>query len=184
VEVPVPEQNSLDGALRALDAVLPADVTGFVELPWNAVDDAVCARLAGSRHRLKIRTGGVTRDSFPSEEVLASLIGHAVRRRVPFKLTAGLHQAVRHRDPVTGFEHHGFLNVIAAATAALDGAEARTVCSLLATQDNERLVEVMRDLDAGTALAVRQQFLSFGTCSIDEPLDDLQTLRLLEEPHA
>ena len=45
--------------------------------------------------------------------------------RSPFKCTAGLHNAVRHRDPDTGFEHHGFLNVLLATRASLDGAERR-----------------------------------------------------------
>ena len=46
----------------------------------------------------------------------------ALDRETPFKCTAGLHNAVRHRAADTGFEHHGFLNVLLATRQAFDGA--------------------------------------------------------------
>lgn len=182
VEVPVSDQGCVDEALGVLDAVLPDGVTGFVELPWSAVDSPTCKRLAASRHQLKIRTGGESAESFPSEDLLARMIAQTVAHLVPFKLTGGLHNAVRHRDPVTGFEHHGFLNVIVATASAQEQEDVATVQSLLATPDAERLVDLVRSLQQEAARKVRRQFVSFGTCSIDEPLQDLKDLRLVESP--
>jgi len=42
---------------------------------------------------------------------------------VPFKCTAGLHHAVHHTDPATGFVHHGFLNIVAATARAIVGGD-------------------------------------------------------------
>lgn len=182
VEVPVPDQACLADAVELLDAVLPDDVTGFVELPWSAVDHAACSLLAASRHHLKIRTGGASVESFPAEEVLATMIGRTVEHRVPFKLTGGLHNALRHRDAISGFEHHGFLNVIAATASAMDDEDVSTVQVLLATRDADQVTDLMRRLPTETARKVRGQFVSFGTCSIDEPLQDIKNLGLLEEP--
>jgi hypothetical protein len=182
VEVPVTPEESLDQALTVLDAVLPPETVGFVELPWVAVDGVSCDLLARSRHRLKVRTGGTAAESFPSEELLAGMIWRTVRSGVAFKLTAGLHHAVRHRDAETGFEHHGFLNVIAATAAAGDDADVPAVQSVLATQDPGQVADLVRRLDGEATRDVRQQFLSFGTCSIEEPLEDLNNLGLLKQP--
>ena len=49
----------------------------------------------------------------------------AVARSVPFKCTAGLHQAVRHTGATTGFEHHGYLNILLATARAVGGRRRR-----------------------------------------------------------
>ena len=97
-------------------------------------------------------------------------------RQLPFKLTAGLHHAIRHADPETGFVHHGFLGVLAGAIAAAhDDAEVTDVAELLAAADPVPLVEtVRRHLDEPRPL-----WIGFGTCSISEPLTDLDRLGLL-----
>jgi hypothetical protein len=180
VEVPAPV-DAVEVAVDVLDSVLPPGATAYVELPLSALDDATCRLLAQRPHRLKMRTGGTTADAFPTDAELARALRQAVGSRLPFKLTAGLHHAVRHRDPETGFEHHGFLNVVLATAAALDGSDADAVEAALARRDPEHVASEVRRLDPGRACAVRQRFLSFGTCSIDEPLHDLTTLGLLQE---
>ena len=75
--------------------------------------------------RLKFRTGGLEAHLFPTAEVLAAWIDAALDRETAFKCTAGLHRALRHRDPETGFEHHGFLNVLTATAAGLRGRRTR-----------------------------------------------------------
>ena len=73
----------------------------------------------GARRRVRIapkfRTGGLAAELFPTPVELAAVICACRDRELPFKLTAGLHHALRHTDPETGFTHHGFLNVLVAA---------------------------------------------------------------------
>ena len=93
--------------------------------------------MAAAELRLKFRTGGIEADLFPSVPTVAAWIDAALDRETPFKCTAGLHDAVRHRDPATGFDHHGFLNVLAATRTALDGGD---VVAVLAEEDGAALV--------------------------------------------
>ena len=92
---------------------------------------------------------------------------------VPFKLTAGLHHAVAAPG------RHGFVNVLAALHAALDGRPVEDVARVLALRDGERLAALLGAFSRDESRRVRQLFVSFGTCSITEPLDDLVALGLL-----
>lgn len=155
-------------------AELPDDAMVFLELPWGAQPDLPPGTA------LKLRTGGDTSDAFPDEDRLAHALGYCVGQDLRFKLTAGLHNAIRHTDPRTGFEHHGFLNVILAVLDALDGAHDGDLADTLAIRDADEIAARIGDIDAGGADRVRHYFRSFGTCSTSEPINDLNTLGLLE----
>ena len=148
-------------------------VPAYVELPAGADVETGLDAVAVAGCRAKLRTGGTTAEAFPVERDVARFLASCVERKVSFKCTAGLHHAVRHTDPATGFEHHGFLNVLLATQAASDGASVDDVAAVLAERDATALVG--RELDPG----VRTWFTSFGTCSVAEPLDDLVSLGLL-----
>ena len=165
--------------LAALEATLPHGVAGFVEVPPGADLRALLDRLAGSPYRAKLRTGGTAAAAFPDERSLAEWLGACLARDVPLKLTAGLHNAIRHRDPVTGFEHHGFLNVVLAVAAGRAGGSVHDLAGLLAERDPEAVRNAVARLTAEQVDGVRRSFLSFGTCSIGEPVADLVSLRLL-----
>ena len=137
---------------------------------WLAAADVVAA----AELRLKFRTGGVEADLFPAVPTVAAWIDAALDRETPFKCTAGLHHAVRHTDPATGFHHHGFLNVLAATRTALDGGD---VAAVLAEEDGAALVAALPDLD--TLARTRRWFTSFGCCEVREPLEDLAALGLV-----
>jgi hypothetical protein len=128
---------------------------------------------------LKLRTGGESADAFPDEGRLATALEDSLQQDLRFKLTAGLHHAVRHTDPVTGFEHHGFLNVVVAVHAALSGSG--DLAAWLAERDVSVVAAAVAELDEAARGVVRSRFLSLGTCSITEPVDDLRSLGLLEE---
>jgi hypothetical protein len=127
---------------------------------------------------LKLRTGGETPEAFPDEDRLASALEEALADGLRFKLTAGLHHAVRHTDPATGFEHHGFLNVVLAVHAALTGS-GDDLAAILAERNASIVAAGIADLHEAARGLVRSRFLSLGTCSITDPIDDLRGLGLL-----
>jgi hypothetical protein len=153
-----------------------ADTSVYVELPqteptatWLAAADEVAA----AEHRIKLRMGGVEAHLFPTSATVAGWIDAALDRETSFKCTAGLHHAVRHRDHATGFEHHGFLNVLVATRLLFDGATADEAVVVLEQRDGAILVEAARELDLAGA---RRWFTSFGSCSVGEPWSDLEEL--------
>ncbi|MEV6970906.1 hypothetical protein AB0M47_37975 [Hamadaea sp. NPDC051192] len=167
--------------LRALLAMLAEhDLMGYAEIPltWgllDALDTVAEARAAGQPVAAKFRTGGLAAELFPTPMELAAVICACRDRALPFKLTAGLHHAVRHTDPETGFVHHGFLNVLAGACAAAEGAEVADVAAVIGTTQPLTLMEAART----RRHAERPLWVGYGTCSIAEPLEDLIQLGLL-----
>jgi hypothetical protein len=169
--------------LRQLLALLPAEsdveVAAEIPLTWglfDALDEIARARESGRRVVPKFRTGGLAAELFPSPAELARVVCACRDRGLDFKLTAGLHHAVRHNDPETGFVHHGFVNILVAAVRAAGGADADDVAEILATTDTAPLVaaaRVHRDQQ-------RPLWIGFGSCSIAEPVEDLTALSLMD----
>jgi hypothetical protein len=168
--------------LRALLAQLDTrpGIQAYAETPltWGllaALDTIAEARAGGVLVAPKFRTGGLAAELFPTPVELAAVICACRDRGLPFKLTAGLHHAVRHTDPETGFTHHGFLNVLVATTKAAEGADVTDVAETLAAIDPVPLIEAgrsRRDQD-------RQLWIGFGSCSVLDPLTDLIRLGLV-----
>lgn len=168
------------------------DVPVYVEIPrarpWWPMLPSVMDALARMQLGAKLRCGGVTAAEFPSVEDIAHFIAAAARAGVAFKATAGLHHPVRHLDATTGFRMHGFLNVLAAAALAprLDD---ETLASVVAEEDaaafafddawfawREHRVDVV-ELERTR----REAFASYGSCSFDEPVEDLIALGILPQ---
>jgi hypothetical protein len=170
-------------------STLPA----FVEIPRVQLRGDVLApatkELARDGLGAKLRCGGTTRDAFPSVEEVARFIAGAVLARVPFKATAGLHHPVRHVDAASGFPMHGFLNLLAAAALARR-VDAVTLERIIAEEEADAFAFddtsfAWRDERVGVdelATARRTTFVSYGSCSFAEPIDDLTALRILPSP--
>jgi hypothetical protein len=173
--------EAAQAAAEALQDALPSQVAGAIEVRRGYGLGEALDAVADSRFRAKLRTGGTAATAFPTEEELAGFIVGCVVRGLPFKCTAGLHEAVRHTDPVTGFEHHGFLNILTATHAACQGGDVAEVAAVLAERSARRLAEELRDLDADPDAVIRARaaFTAYGTCSIAEPLADLIRLGLI-----
>jgi hypothetical protein len=191
VEVPITTDGDPVQAARAvahaLDNAPLAAAAAYIEIPLRALADlrttnTLLAAIGGRGYRAKLRTGGVTADAFPDEATLAACLHAVVNRRLPFKCTAGLHHAVRHTAADTGFEHHGFLNVLLAVAAADNGVDTAHVAALLAQRDPGRVAARVSAIGPGLAGDVRALFTAFGTCSTDEPVADLVGLGLLDQP--
>lgn len=194
--------DGLESALHAIELVCPAiEVSGLelktsdtdlkqsladavaltdrfdvhVEFPIDQIRAGAVSLLTGTPVRLKARMGGLISEAFPSISDVAAVILAAVAAGTSFKLTAGLHRAVRYTDATTGFDHHGFVNIAVATAAALDGAKYADLVAVLAEDSGEVLTERFRSIGTGW----RSTFESFGTCSIVEPVETLTELGLI-----
>ncbi|MGI5126075.1 hypothetical protein ACQEVB_04595 [Pseudonocardia sp. CA-107938] len=175
VEVAVPAGM---GAAEFFEHLADPPVDVYVEVPRDGRGPAIVDGLRG-RYRAKFRTGGVRAELYPSVAELAASIAAVVAAGVPFKATAGLHHAVRNTDPETGFEQHGFLNLLLATDALLAGGSAADAQALLAERDPAAVAAQVRALDAAAVARTRAAFTSFGTCSITEPLAELVALGII-----
>ncbi|MHC5114842.1 MAG: hypothetical protein ACYTGP_10495 [Planctomycetota bacterium] len=184
IELRAAEAGVIDAALD----VIPEEVFPFFEIPVDADPRGLLAALVGGDAGAKVRTGGVTPDLYPPPADVARFIAGCASADVPFKATAGLHHPLRHRNETVGAMELGFLNVFVAAALALhqDLATDEIVAVLeessidafafgergLRWRDRELGVEEIDD--ARLTFAV-----SFGSCSFDEPREDLRGLGLL-----
>lgn len=183
VEFTVHTPTSLERTLDVVSSLVPPGTVLYLEPGWGPRLTDCVALLDGSPHRLKIRTGGTTADAFPTDHQVAHAIMVAHRHKVAFKATAGLHHGIRHHDPVTGFEHHGFLNLLAAAAAADDGHAA--ILTAVAARDPHEVIDPLVVGGRRLLTVVRtERFVSFGTCDVLQPQADLYALGLLGDRKA
>jgi hypothetical protein len=181
-EIALPQGHDPGLATKLLVDQLALSVTTYVEVPRSGYEPALDALAEDGAERAKYRTGATTSAPAPSEAELAGFLRAALDRRLPVKLTAGLHHALRgtHTGPA-GAAEHGFLNVLAAVAAGSDGASAEDLARLLA----EPAADPLLDIVAGAPVAaVRRAFVSFGCCGVTDPVQDLVTLGLLDPADA
>ena len=135
----------------------------------------------------KLRTGGVTADAFPSSNQIALALVAATRDHVPIKFTAGLHHPVRlFRDEVKT-KMHGFLNVLGAGVMAAEHAWDENVATQMLEDEDASSFRFDGDtfgwrdwkITARQIELHRDLITSFGSCSFDEPREDLRALKLL-----
>jgi hypothetical protein len=135
----------------------------------------------------KLRTGGVTADVFPTSAQIAEALVTPATHQLPIKFTAGLHHPIRQFRDEVKTKMHGFLNVLGAAVLAAEHRwdahqtllmlEDESVDSFSFSDDFFAWHEWKIDIER---LKYRRKFVtSFGSCSFDEPREDLRTLRLL-----
>jgi hypothetical protein len=166
-DAPVANDPRVEAIELPLRDVLPAALEVYVEVQ----PDADLGPLKERGLRAKIRCGG---ERVPTPREVAGFIRECRRLQLPFKATAGLHAAVR-RDGA-----HGFLNVLA---AAVFGDEERA----LTDEDRDAFALTPEAFSwrgqrasADRVAAVRRDlFVSIGSCSFFEPVEDLQALGIL-----
>jgi hypothetical protein len=135
----------------------------------------------------KLRTGGVTVDAFPSTEQVAWTIASVRDAGVPLKCTAGLHHPIRHYNDSVQTKMHGFLNVFGAGVLAeaKDLSQAQ-IQFILEDENPEHFTFdqngfTWKDLRVVNSELAQSRLLitSFGSCSFDEPREDLRNLGIL-----
>jgi len=176
-------------------ASLPKAITPYFEIaPVGRTFVDLIATLGIKKLRAKIRTGGVTRDDFPASRDIIRFVRTCMAANVPFKATAGLHHPIRCFKPLTYAPDapqgtmHGFLNVLLMTGFARESFRV----SLLEEVMEEEFEEVFEFTEAGInwrgshlltlshiAHLRSKGMHSFGSCSFDEPVADLQELGVL-----
>jgi hypothetical protein len=184
-----------DVALASMEEArsLLGDLPVFWETPPNRAEQTIAllaeynsdADLATFGY--KLRTGGVTADAFPTSAQIAGALVAPATHQLPIKFTAGLHHPIRQFRDEVKTKMHGFLNVLGAAVLAAEHRwDARQTSYMLGDEDaasfsfaedffawREWKVDVER-------LRYRRKFVtSFGSCSFDEPREDLRALGFL-----
>ena len=190
VEIKVASQGEIGNAV----ASLPADVTAYFELAPDEILPDLVATLALKGQRAKLRTGGITPNAFPTSQEIIRFVRTCLAANVPFKATAGLHHPIRCFKPLTYKKNsvkgtmHGFLNLFLMSGFAREGYKVNFLEDVM----EEEFDEVFRFEDH--AVTWRDEFSlntwqiehlrktgiqSFGSCSFDEPVADLQKLGIL-----
>ena len=174
--------------IKGLSEIIPPELDTYFELPWSSNGAGITA-IANCGRRAKMRTGGEAADKFPAAESVIEFIRRCAAANVPFKATAGLHHPVRHFSAEANAAMHGFVNVFAAGCL-----------SLVHCLDESRVREIVADensahfmlepaglrwldlhLPTAELVQARGLFTSFGSCSFDEPREDLRRLHWLQD---
>ena len=135
----------------------------------------------------KLRTGGITADAFPSSGDIARAIVTPATHQLPIKFTAGLHHPVRQFRDEVKTKMHGFLNVLGATALAAEHQWDANQAARMLEDENPRSFLFTDDFFAWRdwkidteRLQYRRSFVrSFGSCSFDEPREDLRALGFL-----
>jgi hypothetical protein len=193
-ECRVPDNATIDTFVPAAGKVTSKSL--YFEIPpsadrdsWRNLASVVAAFNQDSSWShdlaLKIRTGGTTASAVPSTEKLAAFIVTCRDADVRWKATAGLHHPIRCRDEHLGVTVHGFVNLfVAAALGHQLRLEESAVQRILEETDprnfhfaEESVSWREFSISANQAAAARAETIwSFGTCSIEEPLQHLREL--------
>ena len=200
--------NAISASVEQIEMELPASAGASLvetnkalaglEVPifWEAAVDeaermiefiAERRRTGAGRFGFKLRTGGVIASAFPSSVQIARTLVAAARSQVPIKFTAGLHHPIRKFDTSVQTKMHGFLNVLGAGVLAAEhGWNQQQTAAMLEDEDSTSFAFDDRafswrewKVTTERIKAHRAFVTSFGSCSFDEPRDDLRALQLL-----
>lgn len=208
LELKLPEDFCDPSQTLALEANLSAAVGQVRESPlpelmllcepprtanWARHWAHLASALAGHSHRtgfrwgFKLRAGGLTASSFPTVDEVAAIVAVCRDYNLCWKATAGLHHAVRQYRAEVGTHMHGFLNLLAATVVARSSnLSQREIAAILAEEDAARFAFSDQELCWGDHRADLLQIdrgrkrgiMSLGSCSFDEPREDLMQLGL------
>lgn len=173
---------------------LPEGITTYFEISNNENFVELISTLAFRGQRAKIRTGGVTPDAFPRPADVIRFVRACTAANVPFKATAGLHHPLRCFKPLTYEPEapmgtmHGFLNLFLMTGFARESYKPALLEDLMeeefeeAFEFGEKGVTWRGEYSLNLWQIERLRQLgvnSFGSCSFEEPIADLQELGLL-----
>ena len=173
---------------------LPNGMESFFEVPLTENSATYLDILQGTKASTKIRTGGLTAQAFPTVERICQFIFTSAEAQVPFKATAGLHHLLPGKYPISYEDKsitttmQGFVN-LSMLTALVYGQQLNQSEALQVLQESsvtsfnfqeDTITWKNYSLNLDEIQAARQLFFrSFGSCSWQEPIDELRELQLI-----
>jgi hypothetical protein len=169
------------------------DLPAFWEAPAERAQETITllaelnSELDEPTFGFKLRTGGVTPDAFPTSAQIARALVVPATHQVPIKFTAGLHHPLRQYREEVQTRMHGFLNVLGAAILAAEHKWDEKQTAAMLEDENPKSFSFEDEFFAWREWKIdikrldnRRKFVtSFGSCSFDEPREDLRVLNLL-----
>jgi len=193
----LPNTSKLVGFFETVTGLFEGALSSKVKSFYESKPDKKLAALAqaiavynknGAYTGYKLRTGGVEASAFPHPEQIAFAIKTCRDAGIPMKCTAGLHHPYRHYDESIKTGMQGFINVFGSGILSYTLDISQPLIFEVLTDENSSNFSFNDDGFGWKNFKVfneeieeaREKFMiSFGSCSFDEPIDDLRALKLL-----
>ena len=193
LEMLLPADTDLKILAEARPVIDQAQVSVFWETPAESAERTIdlLSKHEQEKHPrpfgYKLRTGGVIADAFPTSGQISRALVAAAQHHIRIKFTAGLHHPIRQFRDEVNTKMHGFLNVLGAGVLAAEHSwdEGQTSAMLEDEDPNsfsfDDTLFAWREWEIATdRIKARRKFVtSFGSCSFDEPREDLRALQFL-----
>jgi hypothetical protein len=173
-----------DNGLRPFyETTLGSTWRDMVSISVQAI--AAYNKATGQTAGFKLRCGGEDAAAFPSQYQVAHVIAVCRDAGVPLKFTAGLHHPIRRYDEGVQTKMHGFVNVFAAGILAKAyQLPEHEIAAVIADEnaahfifDDQKFTWLDRVVSPAKIQTIRlENMISFGSCSFDEPREDLGLL--------
>ena len=173
-ECPAPPVSHFSAGIASLKSYRD-ETDVYFELPWDRdISEELAMMAEGEWLSAKFRCGGT---AIPSPTQLATVLKDCIDLELPFKLTAGLHEPIAHDG------QHGFLNIFAAiGMRYLEDSSIGEMARILA-DENPHSFSLKgsfayrgREFSEEDLEDLRSFFITFGSCSVAEPLAGLNRL--------
>ena len=189
LEIKATEAEGIREAMK----IMPTHLIPYFEIPLGEKMGGLIQALSTHGGRAKIRTGGITPEFFPAPESIAEFVLSCTQAHVAFKATAGLHHPLRSVNKLTYEPQsqeammHGFLNIFLAAAFAYQGIPREVLVELIQETNPKNFLFHIggvswrnHKVTLASLREVRKDLaIAFGSCSFEEPFQDLTTLGLL-----
>src|SRR5438477_2547959 len=193
LEMPLPRDVDL-GLLGKMGSILKSlKLQAFWEASVDSAEEAIAllaehnSTTGAAQFGYKLRTGGITAEAFPASQQIARALVASAKQRVPIEFTAGLHHPRRQLRDEVKTKLHGLVNVLGAAVLAAEHQWDEQQTSKMLEDENGASFSFSDDSFAWREWKIvteqikarRKLVTSFGSCSFDEPREDLRALNLL-----
>tara|TARA_B100001029_G_C15056631_1_gene454885 strand:+ start:462 stop:1379 length:918 start_codon:yes stop_codon:yes gene_type:complete len=200
LETSISNLNELQNYLNIINSIIideDLDIEVFIELPYgenwiegmhNTIKTLFEFNKANKTNfGYKLRCGGINADMFPSPIIVAKTILNCIENNVPMKFTAGLHHPFYHFNNSVNTMMYGFFNIfISGMVAQKYKLDYKQIIKILTDGNNQNFIFNKDALNWKDYQITNEelrrfrmnQFISYGSCSFDEPIEDLINLGL------